>query len=165
LAGLVTKLTADQTGAFRYESTGDHVIVAQTLYNVKLARGLELLAFDVSDTSVRPGDQFSVTLYWKAQVPVPINYQVYVHLIGPDDQLYAQSDKLNPADFPTSRWPTTKYVRDEHQLVFRGAPPPGQYRLVVGLWNASTGERLTVLSPATTFAEGLVLPTTITVGP
>lgn len=163
--GLAAKLAADQTGAFRYQSTGDQVVVAQTIYNVKLSRGLELLAYDVSDSSLKPGDPLDVTLYWKTIVPVPINYQVYVHLIGPDDQLYAQSDKLNPADFPTSRWPTTKYVRDEHHLVFTGPPPAGTYRLVVGLWNAGTGERLAVLSQAVTFADGIVLPTPINIAP
>jgi len=165
VAGLGMKLAADQTGAFRYQSTGQQVVVAQSVYNVKLGRGLELLAYDVSDSTIRSGDPFTVTLYWKADVPVPINYQVYVHLIGPDDQLYAQSDKLNPADFPTSRWPTTKYVRDEHNLVFQSDPPPGDYRVVVGLWNAGTGERLPILSTATSFADGIVLPTPIVISP
>ena len=100
-------------------------------------------------------------MYWKAQVPVPLNLQVYVHLIGPDNQLYAQSDKLNPADFPTSRWPTDKYVRDEHTLVFQGRPPPGKDRQVTGLWNAGTGERLEVPATTTTFADGIVLPASI----
>jgi hypothetical protein len=165
LSGLGLKLAADRTGAFRYQSTGTTVLVAQNNYYVKLDRGLQLLAFDVSSSTIRPGDPLAVTLYWKAQVPVPINYQVYVHLIGPDDQLVAQSDKLNPADFPTSRWPLDKYVRDEHNLVFQSAPAPGLYRLVVGLWNSGTGERLQAVSQATVFADGIVLPTPITASP
>ena len=73
---------------------------------------------------------------------------------------------IAPADFPTSRWPTTRYVRDDHDLVFQPAPlPPGEYRLVVGLWNAGTGERLGLVSAAETFANGIVLPTRITVRP
>jgi hypothetical protein len=104
-------------------------------------------------------------------VAVPFNYNVYIHLIGPDDQLYAQSDKLNPADFPTSRWPTTKYVRDEHQLVFQQPLTPGEYRIVVGLWRKDSadphdpGERPQPVAPDETFAEGLVLPTRIVVQP
>jgi hypothetical protein len=163
--GLVLKLSADQSGGFRYQSTGQQVLGAPVNYYVKLSRGLQFLAYDIGNSKLRPGDLLSVTLYWKAQVPVPSNYQVYVHLIGPDDVLYAQSDKLNPAEFPTSRWPTDKYVRDAHELVFRSPPPPGDYRLVVGLWNAGTGERLQVLTGATTFADGIVLPTRIEVVP
>jgi hypothetical protein len=141
------------------------VKVAQHSHYVKLERGLQLLAYDVSDQTIRAGDPLTVTLYWKTQAPVPMNFQVYVHLIGADDYLYAQSDKLNPADFPTSRWPTTRYVRDTHDLAFADAPPPGEYRLVVGLWNSGTGERLKILTAAETFADGIVLPTRVVVQP
>ncbi len=165
LAGLGLKLAADGTGAFRFHSTGRLVEVAQTQYYVRLQREIQLLAYDVSDTTIQPGQQFSVTIYWKADAAVPMNFQVYVHLIGSDGQLYAQSDKLNPADFPTSRWPTTEYVRDEHQLVFvRPDPPPGEYHLVAGLWNAATGERL---EPVTVDSAGggVLLPTPILLQP
>lgn len=165
-AGLGLKLVADQTGWFRYQSTGADVRVAQRLFYVRTQRGLQLLGYDVSDTTIKAGSPLAVTLYWKAQAPVPMNFQVYVHLIGPDDKLYAQSDKLNPADFPTSRWPTTRYVRDEHELVFQASSlPPGEYRVVAGLWNAGTGERLRPVTVTEIFADGIVLPTRITVQP
>jgi hypothetical protein len=171
LAGFGLKLIADQTGAFRYRSSGNTVQIAQYLYYVKLEREIQLLGYELSNTSPRSGDPFAVTVYWKALAPVPFNYNVYVHLIGPDDQLYAQSDKLNPADFPVSRWPTDKYVRDEHLLVTQKPLIPGEYRVVVGLWrkpspdsNADT-ERLRPLTFAETFAEGIVLPTRIVVAP
>ncbi len=165
LLGIGLKLAADQAGWFRFESSGRAVKVAQHSHYVKLERGLQLLAYDVSDQTIRAGDPLTVTLYWKTQAPVPMNFQVYVHLIGADDYLYAQSDKLNPADFPTSRWPTNRYVRDEHDLAFADAPPPGEYRLVVGLWNSGTGERLKILTAAETFADGIVLPTRVVVQP
>ncbi len=171
VAGLALKLVGDQTGAFRYQSAGERVWVAQYLYPAKLEHGLQLLGYDLSSPAVGAGDPLAVTLYWKALTPVRFNYNVYIHLIGPDDQLYAQSDKLNPADFPTSRWPTDKYVRDEHELVFQKSLAPGEYRIVVGLWRKDPndpndpGDRPQPLAPAETFAEGLVLPTRIAVQP
>ncbi|MEK7328787.1 MAG: YfhO family protein, partial [Chloroflexota bacterium] len=155
-AGL--KITSDRSGWFRYESTGLEVKVADYTYYVKLDRGLQLLAYDVRDLNIRSGDPLSVTLYWKTLVSQPHNFQVYVHLVGANGEIYAQSDKLNPADFPTSRWPTDRYVRDEHELKFNLNPPPGEYRLVVGVWNAGTGERLLPVPPAETLDEGIVLP-------
>jgi hypothetical protein len=165
LGGFGLKAVADQNGAFRFHSSGTTVQVAQTQYYVKLQREVQLLAYDVNSTNISPSDPLTVTVYWKAGAVIPINYQVYVHLIGPDGQLYAQSDKLNPADFPMTRWPTTEYVRDEHQLVFvRPSVPAGEYRLVVGLWNAATGERL---EPVTTpsVGGGIQLPTPILIQP
>ena len=70
------------------------------------------MGYDVSNTSVKPGDTVYLTLYWKAQDELDINYQAFVHVFGPDG-LVAQSDKLNPGEFPTRRWPLDKYVRDE----------------------------------------------------
>jgi hypothetical protein len=158
IAGGGLKLAADQNGWFRVESMGYEVKVAQYPYYVRLERGIQILGYDVGSLG---GNELPVTVYWKTQAPQPHNFQVYVHLIGPDDKLYAQSDKLNPADFPTSRWPTDKYIRDEHELMFQSKLPPGEYRLVVGLWNAGTGERLRAATPAETFAEGVVLPVRI----
>lgn len=157
------KITSDRSGWFRFESTGLEVKVADYPYYVKLDRGLQLLAYDVHNLNLRPGDPLPVTLYWKTLVSQPHNFQVYIHLVGANGEIYAQSDKLNPADFPTSRWPTDRYVRDEHELKFNLVPPPGEYRLVVGLWNAGTGERLQPVTPAETFSGGIVLPTRITI--
>jgi len=159
------KLAADQNGWFRIESSGDEVKVAQYPYYARLERGIQILGYDVGDVAALGSDELPVTIYWKAQAPLPLNLQVYVHLIGPDNVLYAQSDKLNPADFPTSRWPTDRYVRDEHALRFQSAPPPGEYRLVAGLWNAGTGERLRAVTPVESFAEGVVLPVRIIIQP
>lgn len=157
------RFVAEPLGWFRIQSSGENVEVAEYVDVVQMDRGIQLLAYDVDEPEIRVGEALTVTLYWKTKVPVPLNLQVYIHLIGKDDFLYGQSDKLNPADFPTTRWPTDKYVRDQHEIVFGSPPPPGEYRIVVGLWNAGTGERLKVVSPAETFADGLVLPTRVVI--
>ncbi|HLF01809.1 MAG TPA: 6-pyruvoyl-tetrahydropterin synthase-related protein, partial [Anaerolineales bacterium] len=45
VAGLGLKLIADQTGAFRYHSSGNSVLIAQYLYYVKLEREVQLLGY------------------------------------------------------------------------------------------------------------------------
>ena len=102
---------------------------------------LALLGYDVSDTTAEAGDKVYMTLYWKAQEELDINYQVFIHLFGPDG-LVAQSDKLNPGDFPTRRWPDDKYVRDEHEVMLPQDLQPGQYEVAVGAWVQSDGWRL-----------------------
>jgi hypothetical protein len=63
-------------------------------------------------------------------------------LLNADGQLVAQSDKLNPGDFPTEDWPADKYVRDAHELDLPGSLAPGTYRISVGLWLVEQGQRL-----------------------
>ncbi|MCB0000832.1 MAG: hypothetical protein KDE56_33945, partial [Anaerolineales bacterium] len=94
------------------------------------------------------GDDVTVTLYWKAQVDLDINYQVFVHLLAPDGFLVTQSDKLNPGDFPTRRWPLDKYVRDVHVLHLPTDLPAGNYTVAVGLWVQTEGWRLPLLDAA-----------------
>ncbi|MEJ2754132.1 MAG: hypothetical protein P8169_15865, partial [Chloroflexota bacterium] len=105
---------------------------------------IALLGYDASADELQPGDTLYLTLYWKALQGLDINYQVFVHLLGADG-LAAQSDKINPGEFPTRRWPIDKYVRDEHQLEIPADLPPGDYEVAVGLWVQSDGWRLPLL--------------------
>ncbi|MCA9989522.1 MAG: hypothetical protein KDE29_00825, partial [Anaerolineales bacterium] len=58
---------------------------------------IALIGYD-APAEARPGETIPITLYWQAQQPLQINYQVFVHLLLPDGRtLVAQSDKLNPA--------------------------------------------------------------------
>jgi hypothetical protein len=54
----------------------------------------------------------------------------------------AQSDAV-PANWtrPTAGWQPGEFVADAHALLLAPAPP-GEYRLVVGMYAADTGQRL-----------------------
>lgn len=106
---------------------------------------IALIGYDVSATHVLPGETITLALYWKAERPIDINYQAFVHILRPDGTLAAQSDKLNPGEYPTRRWPLDKYIRDEYQLHIPNDLPPGVYRVTTGLWVQTEGWRLPVL--------------------
>ena len=163
--GMVVRLAADGAGWWRVESTGNEVIVAQHQALTPLEGDLALLGFDLPRTSAISGQSVPVTLYWKATAPVGRDWRVFVHFIAPDGQLWGQSDKWNPADFPTSRWPLDRYVRDEHTAQIRPDAPAGVYRIVAGLWDGDTGVRLHVLGPdgLATAADGILLTEAFTV--
>jgi hypothetical protein len=86
-----------------------------------------------------------MTLYWQAERPLDINYQNFVHILSVDGVLVAQSDHLNPGEFPTRRWPTDKYVRDTHTLVLPTDLAAGDYIVKTGLWVQDEGWRLPLL--------------------
>lgn len=92
------------------------------------------------------GQKVEIVLYWQAQQKLLTNYQVFVHLLDAEGQLWAQSDKLNPGDYPTERWSLAKYVRDKHLLEMPAQLPPGEYQITTGLWQMSTGARLPLLA-------------------
>jgi len=132
---------------FRFTSTGLEARPAQHKLQVNLADQVMLLGYDLPRIEVASGAEIPLTLYWKAIQPLPVNYSVFVHLVRPPEHLWGQDDRLNPADFPTTRWPTDRYVRDRHNLPVLPGTPPGEYEIEVGFYRQDSGERLLVLSP------------------
>jgi hypothetical protein len=109
---------------------------------------IELVGYD-APSRVRPGEGLTVALYWYARAPVPVNYKVFVHVLGPDGQLLAQDDSL-PINwsYPTTYWQPGEFIRDEHLLTIDSSVPRGDYALSVGIYNASSGERAFVRDSA-----------------
>ena len=65
-------------------------------------------------------------------------------MLDANGQLVAQSDKINPGEFPTHRWPTDRYVPDTHVLALPADLPPGSSTVATGLWVQAEGWRLPV---------------------
>ena len=141
----VTLLVLNPLGLLHLHSTGNVAIPAETAVFADFGEQIALIGYDTTTLLARPGDDLGITLYWKAQRPLNINYQVFIHVLAPDGFLSAQSDKLNPGDFPTRRWPMDKYVRDEHTINLPPGLVPGFYRVAAGLWSSADGWRLPLL--------------------
>jgi hypothetical protein len=125
----------------RYQSTGNVAEPAENDTYAQFGGQLALIGY-TAPAEVRAGETVEVTLFWKAQQSMDINFQVFLHLTRSDGRIVAQSDKLNPGDFPTRRWPVNKYVRDVHRLVIPADTEPGTYTLSTGMWVQAEGWRL-----------------------
>ncbi len=119
----------------------------------ELGQAIQLFGYELLAADFYPGGQVEVTLYWASQQPVTTDYTVFTQLLGPDFQLHGQMDRQPlSGHWPTSRWqPGQKFV-DKFVLEVDEAAPPGQYLLLVGLYDVNTGQRLPVT------LDGLRLP-------
>jgi hypothetical protein len=99
-----------------------------------------------------------VTLIWRAETETHTSYHVFLHLIGPDGALVAQSDGI-PANWtrPTTGWLPGEYITDAHTITIPPDAPAGDYTLYAGLY-VPGGERLT-----TSDGSDAILLTTIQV--
>jgi hypothetical protein len=112
--------------------------------------GANLKPVTASSGVLKPSDTLTVTLVWQGQVEMDTSYRVFLHLLGPDGSLLVQSDG-EPADWtrPTTGWAPGEVVLDQRVLTVPDDAPPGQYTLTTGLYQASTGDRLTLSDRST----------------
>jgi 4-amino-4-deoxy-L-arabinose transferase-like glycosyltransferase len=101
---------------------------------------------------LRPGEALEVTLYWQAQEPLEQSYKVFVHLLGEaynpatGNRLWGQQDSIpGQGTYPTTGWAVGEVVADRYTVTLQANAPPGYYLLEIGLYDATTGERLPVL--------------------
>ncbi len=137
-------IALEPLGLFHLHSQNGALAIPATTHPANFGDQIALLGYRADGATAAPGDTLELTLFWQAQRPLDIEYQVFVHILGPDGQPVAQSDKINPGDFPTHRWPTGQYVPDTHRLTLPADLPPGSYPVVTGLWVQSEGWRLPV---------------------
>ncbi len=119
---------------------------------VGLGEGIVFLGYDLSPRGkVRRGEALELNLYWKAKRKVRQNYTVFVHFLGEaynpstNGPVWAQSDSQPlGGGYPTSQWIVDTVVKDHHRMIVDPHAPPGRYRIEVGMYLLSTGERLPV---------------------
>ncbi len=163
-AFVVTAAVGGYLQWFQPHSEGLIAQPAQYATHAYLQGGVDLIGYDIGGTTFQPGETIDLTLYWKAREPAAGNYQAFVHLTSIPAHTWGQSDKLNPGDYPTTRWTPDRYVRDPHQLVIPPGTPPGDYTLRVGLWNHGSGVRQLILAKdGEILGDSIALPIPITV--
>jgi hypothetical protein len=113
--------------------------------DVDLADLVHLTGYALDTLAFRPGGTLTVTLKWRAVEPLQENFVVFTHLLNEEGVLVAQWD-AEPADgrFPTSAWPEGSTFGHSVSLQLPADLPPGNYRLLVGMYRWPSLERLDI---------------------
>ncbi len=141
LAILLKGFVFDPAGWFHYTSPPGEAQVAHYQQKADFGGEIALLGYDVSSRRLRAGDTLEVSIYWNAKQAMTETYQSFVHLVRPEGQVWTQSDHLNPAGFPTNRWPTDRYIKDKHRLILPVNLPAGEYSLSIGIYMLQNNNR------------------------
>jgi hypothetical protein len=111
----------------------------------------------------RSAESLELTVYWQAERRMDVSYKVFVHLMDPATGTIAVQDDALPRHwtYPTTWWERGEVVEDTISLPLDEVSP-GQYRLVIGLYEPETGERLIAYSAdGQRYADDAVLLTEI----
>jgi hypothetical protein len=91
-------------------------------------------------------DALTLTLYWRCEARLAADYTTFVHVLDRQTgKVVAQLDRP-PANgaYPSSLWEPGEVIRDTLQVPISPQLPPGEYDVVVGLYELATGQRLPV---------------------
>lgn len=116
-----------------------------------------LTGYTLADAAPSRDIPLEVTLVWQAGPAGTVwSYTVFVQLLDAQGRLIAQSDTLPAAGLrPTSGWRSGEFIVDRHRLRFNALAQAGPVRLIVGMYDAHSGERLAQWSAG---ADHLTLP-------
>jgi hypothetical protein len=114
--------------------------------DVNFGDQVALVGYTLDRRVARPGEAIRLTLYWRASAAMETDYRVFAHVLGVEDQVWANSDG-QPASgtAPTSQWQPGQVVEDVRDLTVGLTTPPDFYDIEVGVY-APGGPRLPVIA-------------------
>jgi hypothetical protein len=107
-------------------------------------------------------------LYWKldSAEPLPTARNVFVHVADtPQDEYRVVNQDGRPANWtlPTTCWRPGQVVHDPHVITVDPNARPGEYQVLIGLYDEATGERAFVHTAQIAVANAVALPGTVQV--
>jgi len=114
--------------------------------NVNFGDQVALVGYTLDRRMAHPGDTIRLTLYWRALAAMEIDYAVFAHVLGVENQVWANSDGLPAGGTESTRhWQPGQVIEDVHELTVGQTTPPDFYDIEVGL-HALGGDRLPVIA-------------------
>ncbi|MHB1417387.1 MAG: ArnT family glycosyltransferase, partial [Chloroflexota bacterium] len=107
------------------------------------ANQLELIGYDLHASEVARGQTAVLDLYWRTRGNVDQDYQCFVHVADASGKPVTQKDA--PAGNGvalTSKWEPGEVIRERREIPIGDDVPPGEYRLLVGVYSLQDMKRL-----------------------
>jgi hypothetical protein len=99
---------------------------------------IELLGYDLSKKSVKPGESFTVTYYFRADDEVDEGWKLFVH--GEGTGPFKNLDHVPVSGlYPIEDWQPGQIVADEHEIKVSKKWKPGHFDVYLGFWHKSDG--------------------------
>jgi hypothetical protein len=145
-AGLVTNVVPlDLNVAFV------RLVEPAQLLDIGIGDGITLHGYTLSGANgaspahLQPGDRVRVSLLWQSRKVQEDFAMVFVQLLDADNRKIAEwNGAAGGAWWPTPAWQPGQRIWQDIPLTIAPDAPAGSYRLVAGLFNVKTGERLSV---------------------
>ena len=129
------------------------------------------LGYDIGGLELWPGRRVIMHLFWEVLAPAPEDYVVFIHLSDADDEVIAAWDgpvaRSEYGWYSTLLWDAGEYISDERAIELPdGLAPEGEgYRIVIGMYNPVTNERVPMLVNGEDSPSGYIIEDRIVIIP
>jgi hypothetical protein len=116
---------------------------------------VELLGYNLSPITFRPGDPLPLTLFWRAESDVDKDYIILLQLQAEDGTGWTlHGERPANGSYPTTLWEQGETVREQLDVRIPAHVASGQYALMVGLTDVRSGGEIGPVSLAELTVEG-----------
>ena len=120
----------------------------QTPLNARFGPDIAMVGYDLDSPAPEAGGTLTLHFYWQAANTPAGDYSVFVHLTPENDRAPITQTDGSPArpERPTPSWnaPSETLISQPFTLEIPSNLPAGDYRVLIGLYDYTTGERLPV---------------------
>jgi hypothetical protein len=108
----------------------------ETAVNISFGDLITLQGYSLQSERLSPGEILQLTLFWHTDAALDQRYKIFLHLLDQDGRLVTQRDSEPGGGLnPTTSWPVAKTIVDNHGLLLPSDLQPGEYTLIIGLYD------------------------------
>lgn len=117
-----------------------------TNVDYRMGDAIALTGFALSDDRASAGSHLTLTVRWRSLQPTNVRYTLFLQIIGPENRMIGQLDTLPSCDAgPTTDWEPGEEPIGYYRIPLFAGEQPGNYPLLVGLYDAQTQTRLPIV--------------------
>ncbi|NJN68734.1 MAG: hypothetical protein HC884_19545, partial [Chloroflexaceae bacterium] len=114
-----------------------------TLAPARFGDRIALRGFELDAPRLQPGKRLWVSLLWEAEQAPEHLFLVFVQVLDENDHKIAEwNGEAGGAWHSTPAWKTGQRIWQDVPLDLAADAPPGNYRVIAGVFDPTTGERL-----------------------
>ncbi len=117
-------------------------------YRADFANAVSLLGYRLDKPALCAGESSTLALNFFSAATPAADKKFFVHITSADDSAKVAQFDVLPADGfnPMTRWESGELVPQSILMQFDTSVPPGDYKVVFGMYDPVTGENVAVLS-------------------
>ncbi|MFP4596731.1 MAG: LTA synthase family protein [Persicimonas sp.] len=101
---------------------------------------VRLLGYDLSDDTVDPGGNFTITYYFESLAPLDEGWKLFVHGDGSEGVDIFDHVPVSGL-YPVHEWQPGQIIADTHDITVPGGQAPGDFEVYVGIWHPKKGRK------------------------